>query len=109
MSVKLTVELGQVNRTNWGAPEDVTLLIRNAAGDQVATVRYEFLESEPQGVGQSPMQTGTITCESNTDHAPGEAIMLAAYAMKAVYDVFTGDHEFLTDVFEDDRVIEFEM
>lgn len=109
--MKLTVELGTVNRSNWGAPEDVTLLVKNpATGEQVATVRYNFEETEPADGGGIPASSiGSIRCEADFSKCPGEPVMIAALTMKALYDESTSDTEFLADVFEDVPVIEFEV
>lgn len=107
--MKLTVELGTVNRQSMGAPEDVTLLVKNFAGEQVATVRYAFDETEPVGGGPTLSHIGNIRCEADLIKCPGEPIMIAAYAMSAIYKVLNHDDEFLAYVFDRVPVIEFEV
>lgn len=106
--VKVTVELGEVHRSNWGAPEDVTLVVKNAAtGDFIANVRYEFVEAgEDEPV---TMQVGAVRCEADPN-APGDPIYIAALALQAAYkQCAVGDYEFLADVFESSSIIEFEV
>jgi hypothetical protein len=110
--MKLTVELGTVNRTNWGAPEDCTLLVKNpATGEQVATVRYSFDETDAAGADGEPTVSsiGSIRCEADIAKCPGDPIMVAACALKAIYDKETSEHEFLAFVFDEFPVIEFEV
>ena len=110
MGVRLSVSLGEVHRSNWGAPEDVTLLIHKD-GEHVATVRYEFVEGEGEGEGvNAAKQVGTVRCEADSDTCPGDPIYVAALALRAAYaQCITDDVEFLADVFDIHPSIFFEV